>query len=245
MTEIDSLIQNITIFLGVIVLAAPLLTVLRHARRRKGLSSGRAAVARTWGGVLVMMVVFIFMGVILWKPIPLHFSGTGTILVTICGAAFYFPGIGSYLWGLTTLHSQFAVSGLLGADLYRDHELVTTGPFALLRHPMYFGVLLAAIGALLIFKTWAMLVFLPMSLVVLFRAEWEEKLLEREFGVTWKTYAAKVPKWIPRRSSPQPNDLHPHNDHLRIRCHPLRSGRSLDRFDRLHLPPLERMGLPA
>lgn len=96
------------------------------------------------------------------------------------------------------MHSQFGVSGLLGAELYQGHKLVTNGPFAVIRHPMYMGVLLAAIGALLIFKTWAMVIFLPMSLVVVVRSRHEEKLLEQEFGDEWRSYALKVPKWFPK-----------------------------------------------
>jgi protein-S-isoprenylcysteine O-methyltransferase Ste14 len=80
------------------------------------------------------------------------------------------------------MRAQFGVSGLLGAELYQEHELVTRGPFSIIRHPMYAGVLLAAIGALLIFRTWAMVVFLPMSLVVVARAGREDGLLEEEFG---------------------------------------------------------------
>lgn len=70
--------------------------------------------------------------------------------------------------------------------------------FAIIRQPMYASVLLAAIGAFLIFKTWAMAVFLPMSLVVLARANREEKLLAEEFGDVWDEYVARVPKWFPR-----------------------------------------------
>ena len=66
---------------------------------------------------------------------------------------------------------------MLGAELYQGHQLIKNGPFAVMRHPMYVGVLLAAIGALLIFRTWAMLIFVPMSLVVVGRANHEEKLL--------------------------------------------------------------------
>jgi len=60
------------------------------------------------------------------------------------------------------------------------------------------GVFLSAIGALFVFKTWSMVVFMPLSLVVIGRAEREEKLLEQEFEEEWKAYIAKVPKWFPK-----------------------------------------------
>lgn len=64
---------------------------------------------------------------------------------------------------------------------------------------MYLGVLCAALGALLIFRTWAMVLFTPMALVVIARAKREEALLAAEFGEMWQVYASKVPKWIPKR----------------------------------------------
>lgn len=96
------------------------------------------------------------------------------------------------------MRSQFAVSNLFGAELYKEHKLVTHGPFAIVRHPLYVGVILTAIGALLIFRTWGMVIFSPMSFVVIGRAKQEEKLLEQEFGEEWKDYVSKVPKWVPK-----------------------------------------------
>lgn len=198
MSNIESTIRTLATIFGVIVILAPVLSVLKQSRRPKGLSSGRAAGSRTGWGVLVMMIGFVGMGFVLWKPLPIHVSDSLSFSAMVVGAVFYFVGVGLYLWGFGTMRSQFAVSGLLGAELYKDHELVTNGPFAIIRHPMYMGVLLAAIGALLIFRTWAMTVFMPMSLVVLGRAEREEKLLEQKFGKAWKAYTSKVPRWIPK-----------------------------------------------
>ena len=184
--------------MGIITLSAPIIGVLRQSRRPKGLASGKAPGSRSWPGVLLLAVVFVGIGFFLWIPFPLYLSHQFGLLLSVMGAIIYFPGVSLYLWGLATLRSQFGVSGLLGAELYKEHELITSGPFGIIRHPMYVGVFLAAIGALLIFRTWAMIVFLPMSLVVLARANREEKLFEQEFGDEWQSYASIVPKWFPR-----------------------------------------------
>ena len=198
MVDIQFLIRFLAIILGIIVLIAPLRLVMRQSRRPKGRRTGKAAGTRNWLGVLLITIGFVAVGFLLWKPIPLPVSDPISLLITLTGAVFYFPGVGLYLWGLSALHTQFGVSGLLGAELYQGHQLIKTGPYAHMRHPMYAGVLLAAVGALLIFKTWAMLIFMPMSLVVLGRVEREEKLLAAEFGERWESYASKVPKWFPR-----------------------------------------------
>jgi protein-S-isoprenylcysteine O-methyltransferase len=198
MIEVERLIRFFAVILGIIVLTAPVRLILLQSGRKKGPATGKAAGTRSWFGVLLMTIAFVTVGFLLWKPVPLPVSDSMMLLITLVGAVFYFPGVGLYIWGLNALRNQFGVSGLLGVELYQGHQLIKTGPYAFIRHPMYAGVLLAAVGALLIFRTWAMLLFTAMSLVVVGRAEREEKLLEIEFGEQWESYASKVPKWFPR-----------------------------------------------
>ncbi len=141
---------------------------------------------------------FIGLGAILWKPLPLYMSGRLYTMIVVAGVVIYFSGVGIYLWGFFTIRSFFCVSNIAGAELYANHQLITHGPYACVRHPMYLGVFLAAIGGLLIFQTWAMMIFTPMSFVVIKRAEHEEKLLESEFGEKWRQYSLKTPMWLPR-----------------------------------------------
>jgi protein-S-isoprenylcysteine O-methyltransferase Ste14 len=197
MERVESVIRTLAALTGMVILAAPILKVVRQAGRAKGLSTGRAAFMRSWPGVLLVTAGFVTLGVVLWKPLPVAPLDPWPLVLTLTGALLYFPALTLYGWGLATLGAQFGVSGLLGAGLYEDHKLVTHGPFAFMRHPMYFGVLLAAAGALLIFHTWAMVLFAPMSLVVLGRARREESLLARHFGDEWAEYAKRVPMWLP------------------------------------------------
>ena len=194
MTEYESLIQILAKIMGAITLIASTMSAVLLSHQVKGRSSGRGTSIRNGLGILVMAILFVLIGIVLWKPIPVAVPS----FITIIGAFFYFGGVGFYLWGLMTMRSQFAVSNLFGAELYKEHKLVTSGPFALVRHPLYVGVILTALGALLIFKTWAMVVFMPMSLVVIGRAEREERLLEQEFGEAWNAYSFKIPKWLPK-----------------------------------------------
>jgi protein-S-isoprenylcysteine O-methyltransferase Ste14 len=63
---------------------------------------------------------------------------------------------------------------------------------------MYVAVIMAAFGALLIFRTWGMVLFVPLSLVVVYRAQREERLLAEEFGEEWDAYCQDVNGWIPQ-----------------------------------------------
>jgi protein-S-isoprenylcysteine O-methyltransferase Ste14 len=183
---------------GILALAAPIIRLAWNSRRQTGSSTGRGAVTRTWPFLLLLTAVFAAAGILLWKPLPFPFSICAARTASTAGAVLYFPGIGLYGWSLAAIGGQFGVSGIFGAGLYRNHRLVRHGPYGMIRHPMYLGVILAAAGALLIFRTWAMLLFAPLSLVVILRAEREERLLAEEFGREWKAYASAVPKWLPR-----------------------------------------------
>jgi len=85
--------------------------------------------------------------------------------------------------------------------------LVATGPFALIRNPLYVGNVLIWVG----FALSARLVWLAPLVVILLGAEyhaivkWEETLLVSRLGVAYRDYAARVPRWIPRFSFVRPS----------------------------------------
>jgi protein-S-isoprenylcysteine O-methyltransferase Ste14 len=177
MPEFEALIKMAATGMGAIAISAPIFIVLHNARRERGRSAGVGPVTRAWPAVLLVAVGFFALGFLLWRPLPFLMPAPVALTLSLLGVVFYFPGVGLYLWGFTTLGSNFGVSNMLGAELYREHRLIAHGPFAIIRHPMYAGVLLAALGATLIFRTWAMVLFLPMSFVVVVRAGREETLL--------------------------------------------------------------------
>ena len=183
---------------GAALLLIPLLGFRRLDRRARGSISGSLTAALRWPFMLVMTVLFISAGALLWKPLPISLIPPWHTAALICGALLYFPAIGLYLWGYKTLGANFGLSSGFAASLYTDHQLVQNGPYRYVRHPMYLGVILAAAGALLIFRTWAMLVFAPLSFGILLRARREENLLAQAFGQEWETYANRVPGWIPK-----------------------------------------------
>jgi protein-S-isoprenylcysteine O-methyltransferase Ste14 len=95
--------------------------------------------------------------------------------------------------------NYFASTGL-GVQLFTDHQLVIGGPFAILRHPMYAGIILAAFGSLLLYATWTTLFLACCGPLITARARREEAALAAEFGEQWQAYSQHVPMWIPRLS---------------------------------------------
>jgi len=80
--------------------------------------------------------------------------------------------------------------------------LVSTGPFGLVRNPLYIGNILVWVG----FAITARLVWFAPIVLALLALEyhaivrWEEQLLELRRGDEYRTYCEDVPRWVPRRA---------------------------------------------
>jgi protein-S-isoprenylcysteine O-methyltransferase Ste14 len=80
----------------------------------------------------------------------------------------------------------------------QDHELITTGPYGLVRHPIYTGLLLAAFGQAIARGQWVGL----MAVAVLLAAFWRKSRLEEiwiqgQFGTAYENYSQRVRALIP------------------------------------------------
>jgi protein-S-isoprenylcysteine O-methyltransferase Ste14 len=195
---IEIWLLRLAVVLGAIAILLPLLNVWQSRNVGRGRTAGSSARLLRWPAVFALAVGYVAAGILLWKPIPIMMDAKLRLALVLVGALLYFPGVMLYLWGYRTLGRLFGVSSSAAAELYQQHRLIDSGPYAIVRHPMYLGVLLAAFGALLLFRTWAMVIFTPMSLVVIARARREEKLLADEFGEQWDSYTKRVPGWVPK-----------------------------------------------
>jgi protein-S-isoprenylcysteine O-methyltransferase Ste14 len=97
------------------------------------------------------------------------------------------------LWGV---HHIGAISRTRSERL---GPLVASGPFALVRNPLYVGNILLWVGfAIAARLLWlAPIVFVLLALEYHAIVRWEETLLESRLGQAYRDYAARVPRWIP------------------------------------------------
>ena len=168
---------------------------------RRPVTSDGGVMARLIRSPLFYLVAsLLFFGVcaVLWIPLPIWLSGLGQGFALAFGSLLCFPGLALILWGRKTLGQFYNVSTSRAAPLYTDHRLITSGPYAYVRHPVYLGMDLAALGGILIYQTWTLVFLFLCALALVFRARREEAALSNRFGEAWEIYARRVPAWTPR-----------------------------------------------
>jgi protein-S-isoprenylcysteine O-methyltransferase Ste14 len=118
-----------------------------------------------------------------------------TITIAVCGVVFTWAGIGIALWARYNLGRYWSAR----ITLKKDHQLIRTGPYAFLRHPIYTGLDLAAIGSALAIDRWRCV--LGVFLIILgyvIKAKREESLLAGQFGEAFDEHRKHTGFLIPR-----------------------------------------------
>ncbi len=83
--------------------------------------------------------------------------------------------------------------------IQKDHQLIQGGPYSLIRHPLYVGLVVAYAGLGLVFRSWIVIAAVAMSVAfVLLRMRQEETLLAREFGAEFENYRRRTWRLVPR-----------------------------------------------
>lgn len=112
------------------------------------------------------------------------------------GLGVFWCGIGLRLWSFRTLGRYFTFTVQTSAD----QPVITAGPYRVVRHPSYAGVLLAAIGlSLLLFANWPSLLLVTAALFVGlgYRIRVEERALLIQLGDNYRRYASTRKRLVP------------------------------------------------
>mgnify|MGYP003571304646 CR=1 FL=1 len=91
--------------------------------------------------------------------------------------------------------------GLYRGENVKAQKLATTGPYALMRNPLYFGNFLIGFGWALIAGVYAVIIFI-LSFYVLYNLAiipHEEKFLRSKFGIEYESYCQKVQRFFPKK----------------------------------------------
>jgi protein-S-isoprenylcysteine O-methyltransferase Ste14 len=111
------------------------------------------------------------------------------------GLALLWAGIALRLWSFRTLGRYFTFT----VQTSPDQPVITDGPYRLVRHPSYLGVLLAVTGFGFLLGNWFSLVVVVAATTagLVFRIRVEEAALEAELGDAYRAYAATHRRLVP------------------------------------------------
>jgi protein-S-isoprenylcysteine O-methyltransferase Ste14 len=134
--------------------------------------------------ILLLTLPFLIIGLILniLFPSAFHVGGPPTVLRVI-SIVLLIPGVIIWLWSVVLILAKVP-----------KEELITYGPYSLVKHPLYTGVALLVLPWIgLIFNTWlGTLVGVVLYIASRLFSRQEEEILANRFGTAWDEYCKKV-----------------------------------------------------
>ena len=178
---------------SLLAFAAPLLLTVGGRGRKRSKWDERRRGART--PVLANFAAFgLFLAFLAF--FAGNAEGFAALLLALGGCVLALAGAALVLWSRAELGSAWSFVPM--AD--QGTDLVTTGPYRFVRHPIYLGLSMLAMGQALAFSSWPAVAVVFSAIVPTFvcRAWAEERLLAETLGERYAIYRKQTRMIIPR-----------------------------------------------
>lgn len=143
--------------------------------------------------IIAMSIISVAVAIIDWAYFMVPYIDNK--LLTGIGSIVIVAGIAFRVWAIRTLGKHFTPT----VQLKQDHELITSGPYSIVRHPSYLGAMWAIVGTSVFLNsiTGILVSFTCMFVAYYIRIATEEKALSELFGQKYRDYQANVKKLLP------------------------------------------------
>lgn len=144
----------------------------------------------------IVVVLLMFLGSPamkrLWESAR-SYSPSPSAPLVLTGLVLCASGIGFAIWARIHIGRNWSPV----PAMKEEHELVTSGPYRYVRHPIYTGILVAMIGSALVAGLSWLVVFLFALVTFLFRVRIEEGYMMKLFPIEYPEYRKRVKALIP------------------------------------------------
>lgn len=151
-----------------------------------------------WIQAPVRLGIAVFLLVLLLGPWRRELLRPGAAMLSsptagLVGLILCIAGIGYAIWARIVIGRNWGMP----MSLKEDPQLVTTGPYAQVRHPIYSGVLLAMLGSALAISLWWIVFFVVNAGQFVYAARKEEQLMLQTFPDSYPGYMRRTRMLIP------------------------------------------------
>ena len=142
-----------------------------------------------WITTIIVVVVSAAVPRADWVPLEVHAPG-----IRLLGLAVLLAATALTLWARLALGAMWSAA----PTVKQEHQLRTSGPYAITRHPIYTGLLGMMLGSGLLAGSGRWILYFPVYLVLLqFKIHTEERLMLAEFPDDYPRYRQRVPQLAP------------------------------------------------
>jgi protein-S-isoprenylcysteine O-methyltransferase Ste14 len=153
----------------------------------RAVPKGRAAGLR----LAIVIAAILLMRFLRKRQVPLIYSYSN--VVGVAGLALCIAGLGLAVWARMHLGRNWGTP----MSLKEGHELVTTGPYRHVRHPIYTGILLALFGSGLTAGLFWLVLFVIVCPYFVYSAKTEEHLMLTQFPDRYPEYRKRTSALVP------------------------------------------------
>ena len=151
-------------------------------------------VSRAFRSILFLLAILL----LLMNHLPMPWLYRSFLPVTLwdfwIGAAITVAGLLFAVWARVTIGTNWSRS----VTIKRGHELITGGPYALVRHPIYTGILTGFLGTAIATTQYrGILAFLLVFFSLWYKLRLEERWMRDQFGAAYNDYARRTSALIP------------------------------------------------
>lgn len=147
--------------------------------------------------LLAVFFVLPFTSLAIWLEITLYPEYVLLLsysISTYIGFTLLIIGLAFSIWARIKLGRNWSGS----VEILPNHKLVRDGPFKVVRHPIYLGMILGTLGTSLILgEIITFIVFITSVFTLIQKSQNEEKLLLEKFGLEYDQYKKEVKSFIP------------------------------------------------